>query len=171
MDGRELPAFVSQILPVGSTREELRAYFDACHREINLSSILYMVANAEARIRADATERASRKTDALGKGLARYYNSRSEPWKVPFKERGILDEWKMYARTQLQQSSHVDAWVQAIGNFTTPLDIRHWVAHGRYWTLRQSLSNKLVEDVARATSDLMDALRNLANAGNITPFA
>jgi hypothetical protein len=65
-----------QRLPMGYTSSDLRAHFVASHAEIDLSSILFMVASVEARIRFDASSRAQRHADPLGKSLARLFNIR-----------------------------------------------------------------------------------------------
>ena len=154
----------------GASVPGLRTYFDACHDEIDLTSILYMVAGAEARIRTDAIERAVRRSDPLGQALARLHDHREPEWRMPFKD-GILDAWKMYARAEPGHLEDADYCVQAIGRFTDALRIRHWIAHGRCWKIDRPVTDEAVVQVALATDKLIESLRKLAELGQIAPFA
>jgi hypothetical protein len=146
----------------------VREHFDACQAEIDLTSVLYIVASAEARIRKDAIRRACCRTDALGKSLARLHDSREPDWRMPFRE-GILAAWKTYARTELS-GPDIEPCVQAIGGFSTSLDIRHWIAHGRGWAASQHVTDDVVARAANAADKLITSLRKLAELGQIAPF-
>jgi hypothetical protein len=64
---------------------------------------------------------------------------RSSLWKVNLYESGIMDIWKDYIQLQLLLSpTEKRRMVGCIGDFKKVLDVRHWVAHGRYWPLRRS---------------------------------
>ena len=169
--GVALPAYVGQRLAF-CTVTELRKYFDASRAEIDLSSVLYMVAATEARIRFDATSRASgSSTDPLGKALGILYGARQTAWSVPLRDNGILEAWKTYARMHLTQSAQIDTCVDGIGNWASALDIRHWVAHGRYWQLTRRITSSTVADIATATDSLVRSLQELARIGGLRPFA
>lgn len=167
--GDEMPTYLQQKLELGCTLDDVHKHFAACQAEINLSSILFIVACTESRIRFDAEERANRCSDALGKSLARRYKRGSQDWKVPFRD-GILSDWKSYARNSLAQSPIVEQCVQGIGNFGRPLDTRHWVAHGRYWSPSWSVNDNAVADAAAASEKLIESLREIANLGGIAHF-
>lgn len=169
-EGAALPAYGSQQLAF-CTVTELRKHFEASRTEINLSSVLYMVAATEARIRFDATSRVNGgSSDPLGTALRNLYTARQTAWSVPLRDNGILEAWKTYARMHLTPSDQVDVCVISLGNWATALDIRHWVAHGRYWQLTRQITGSMVADIARATEAMVGSLQALARIGGLRPF-
>jgi hypothetical protein len=169
LNGKAIQTFLERN-PTERSTKALRQYFDASYAEIDLSSILYIVAGTEARVRDDANSRLDRRSDSLGRSLARFRDLREERQSLSFKE-DILKAWKMYARRQLRPGRDVDACVDAIGGFTEAWEIRHWIAHGRNWKVRRPVLGKAVDNAAKAADNLVAALRRLAELGNIAPFA
>lgn len=164
-----MPSFLEKQLPFGATVEDLRKYYASSVEEIDLTSVLYMVANAEARIRFDMVKRLVKPTDPLSLSFVKLRQNVSQDWNVAFKD-GVLNAWKNYARLYLPQGSDVDECVQCIGNFSNVLRVRHWVAHGRYWTLNWNENRSWPISTARDTDKLIDALQKIALIGNISPF-
>ncbi len=169
LNGRPIQTFLERH-PTKRSTNALRKHFDASYAEIDLSSILYIVAGTEARVRDDATRRMVRGSDPLGRSLARFYDLRKRKRNISFKE-DILEAWKIYARRQLRPGRDVDACVHAIGEFTEAWEIRHWIAHGRNWDVCRPVLGKAVDNAAKAADNLVAALRRLAELGNIAPFA
>ncbi len=58
-----------------------------------------------------------------------------------------------------------------IGKLKELLDIRHWVAHGRSWTLVRDIKSYPPLLVARAIAKLNESLAKAANLGNVSPFS
>lgn len=160
--GAPIQTFLERYASKRSTKK-LREHFDASCAEIDLSSILYIVAGTEARVRGDASDRVRREHDPLSRSLAKFCDRLDAPRQIPFRE-GILQAWKTYARGQLRPGPEVNSCVNAIGGFTEAWDIRHWIAHGRNWDVRRPVLGK-------AADNLVAALRRLAELGHIAPFA
>lgn len=103
--------------------------------------------------------------------LSILFNKADQLWKVPLYEDGILNEWKWY----IQNSSNISSsdrkrMIENIGEFKQLLSIRHWVAHGRYWTLKRNIKSYPPSSVAKAIEDLHQALADAVRHGNLGPF-
>ena len=118
----------------GMSLEEVEDFF----RELDCLTILDLLAAAEAAIRVDFLNRAYHgKGEAVARDFRRLYK-RHGVW-VRLEE-DILETWKR----------HRPAAKNAVGDFKAALNLRHWLAHGRYWTpkFRMNYSPGDVYDIA-----------------------
>jgi hypothetical protein len=122
----------------GSSLKEIDAYFQSSKREIELAAIFTIIANMEARIRIDAMTRQQNlaANGILGGRLKIIHAKAKKPWQVPLYENGILDAWKLAARSL---GDHDVA--AAVGRLSELLKFRHWTAHGRYWLLKRNVAD------------------------------
>ncbi len=166
----ELPSYLNEILR-GAAQAEVDEYFTSCQRELDLSAVLTLAASAEARLRRDATGRRGPHGDDLSKRLAVLRSNVSTDWRVPLYDNGIMEAWKSYLQsTPGVPDTERDQLVRTIGRFKTILDLRHWVAHGRYWKFTREITSYPPILVARQIDSLYDALRKIADYGKITAF-
>lgn len=136
----------------GRTPEELEASFTFQSAELGLLSILGMLACTEAALRVDFIERVSnRRKDRV-----------SRRFRLAFKRHGrhvrlvedILDPWR----------EHGDSAARAaVPEFKGALNLRHWLAHGRYW--RPKLGRAAGYDPV----DVFDICRQLLQATGLVP--
>jgi len=131
-----LPPGISAESLIGLSVSEIDEFFDSCQDELDLFAILALIASIEAKIRMDAEKRHRTKDNPLSSRLSILFNKKDDPWRIPLYENGILEEWKWYIANGLNLSSSDSArMIGNIGKLKELLDIRHWVAHGRSWTL------------------------------------
>lgn len=166
------PSFVLDVVGVGASREEIGEYFMACRRELELTAVLTLTAAAEARIRLDAALRMETNKDDLAQRLRLLRSNARTEWRIPLYEDGIVDAWKTYIGS-LTDLLKVDRarMLTSIGRFRNLLDIRHWVAHGRYWELQRGIEHYPPADAADMVSELYDALRRAADHRSLMSFA
>jgi hypothetical protein len=171
-DQNPLPAYLANALPVGATKAEIDLYFKSCQQELDLSTVLTLIAGAEARVRLDAQQRARSSANALAGRLALLQSQAAQDWGVPLHETGIMDAWKNHVGTLtgLSQKER-DRILTAIGGFRDVLRVRHWVAHGRYWQLQRDIGSYPPATVAQTVTALYVALREIANHGGQMAFA
>lgn len=171
-DQTPLPAYLVNALPVGATKAEIDLYFKSCQQELELSTVLTLIAGAEARVRLDAQQRAHPSANALAGRLALLQSQAAQDWGVPLYEAGIMDAWKNHVGTLtgLSQKER-DRILTAIGGFKDVLRVRHWVAHGRYWQLRRDIGSYPPATVAQTVTSLYIALREIASHGGQMAFA
>lgn len=106
----------------GKTPEELAADFAFQTAELSLLSMLGMLACTEAALRVDFIERISyRKRDEVSRGFRDAFREQGE--KIRFEE-DILDVWREHGNAGVNR---------AVQEFKGALNLRHWLAHGRYW--------------------------------------
>ncbi|WP_295991100.1 hypothetical protein [Rugamonas sp.] len=164
-------SFLLGVLPAGTTRRGIDAHFDACIAEVDLSAIFTLIAAAEARIRLDARTRAQKTANSLAKRLALLQSHAAHDWEVPLYEGGIIDAWKDYAATlKTMRQQDRDRILTGIGGLKDALRVRHWLAHGRYWTLKKNLASYPPAAVARTIGTLYNALNEIAALGRLSPF-
>ncbi|MGO8856702.1 MAG: hypothetical protein ACLQO1_13475 [Steroidobacteraceae bacterium] len=166
----ELPVLLLDVLGLGASREDVAGYFTASRQELELAAVLTLTAAAEARIRLDAALRLQNMDDLAKRLRLLRSNARTE-WHIPLYEEGIVDAWKLYIRS-LTDLLRVDRarLLTAIGRFKNLLNIRHWVAHGRYWQLQRGMEHYSPADAAGIVVELYDALRRVADHGSLMPF-
>ena len=124
----------SDITFFGMTREEIEEFF----YELDYLTMLNLLASAEAAIQIDFLDRVEkRRKDSISKHFYRVYQqSRGKVYRVP----EILDIWKDFDSSTKSK----------ISDFNGALNLRHWLAHGRYWTpkLGKDYSPDDVYDIA-----------------------
>lgn len=104
------------------THDEVDIFFEAHRRELDFLVMLSLLASAEAAIRNDFIGRIKeRRRDPVSRRFRTI--SRKHGEKIGL-EQHILETWKdMMPQTK-----------RSIGDFLGALRLRHWLAHGRYWT-------------------------------------
>ena len=103
-------------------QEELASDFAFQAAELDLLSILGMLACAEAALRVDFIKRVSyRKKDDVSR---RFQDSDKERANQIRLEEDILDVWREQGIAGIKK---------AVSDFKGALTLRHWLAHGRYW--------------------------------------
>jgi hypothetical protein len=157
---------------IGASGEEIGEYFMACRRELELSAVFTLTASAEARIRLDAGLRIEANKDDLAQRLSRLRSAVRTDWRIPLYEEGIVEAWKTYigSLSDLQKLDRARL-LTAIGRFRNLLDLRHWVAHGRYWELQRGVEKFPPVDAADMVSELYEALRRAADHRSLMAFA
>lgn len=107
----------------GEARDELRAFFDGQREELGRITMLTLLSATEAALKVDFIVRVMRgKKDAISKRFAAVYKSVKLNVRL---DQDILEIWK----TDPPQPSIPSA----VGEFRGALNLRHWLAHGRYW--------------------------------------
>jgi len=107
---------------LGMTKEEIIDYFVWQTEELERSVCLNLIASAEATIRIDYLTRVyEKKKDTISRACRALYKQKGARVSL---EDHILAIWKQ---------NHPECKL-AIGHFIGVLKLRHWLAHGRYWT-------------------------------------
>jgi hypothetical protein len=168
---RDPPQALIDSLEIGASKEDISQYFASCRQEMELAAVLTLVASAEARIRLDTASRIKKSGDALAKRLSLLKARAPTEWAIPLYEGGIIEAWKTYIRT-LTTPVRLDQerLLSAIGRFKNLLDIRHWVAHGRYWEPRWGTEQFPADGAAKIVSEMYAAFRQVANHGDLLAF-
>ena len=167
-----LPHALNEELGVGASQADIVKHFIACRLELELTAVLTMTAAAEAKIRLDAISRIENGTDNFAKRL-KFLRSRVQlPWAIPLYEDGIVDAWKTFIGSLADIPDRERAQcLNAVGCYRNLLNIRHWVAHGRYWRPKWGAERFVPADVAETIRDLYDTLRQVAIHGDVMSFA
>jgi hypothetical protein len=129
IDERELKTLdlIAQQLPVpdavfGMTTTEVAEYFEDARRELDAAASLLMLAEAEAVLRVDYLSRVQlRARDAVSRSFRELYRDRGESVRL---DEDVLGTW----------IAHHPGCKPAVSEFRAALKLRHWLAHGRYWT-------------------------------------
>jgi hypothetical protein len=169
-----VPAYLRDALQ-GATSKEVDSYFLSCKQELDLAVVLTLIAAAEARIRLDARRRVEATANAGNNTLAGRLKllraGVNKDWAVPLYEDGILDAWKDYTATLAAIPGQDQARIRTcIGNLKNMLHVRHWVAHGRYWELRNGIGHYPPVTVAKVVTSLYKALSEAAISGGLMAF-
>jgi hypothetical protein len=136
---------------VGMDADDVDAFFGAQRSNLDQLTIMNLVASAEAELRKDYGDRvAHHYKDILSRTYAAFHRTLSPSQKArpPFDGGGILE--------QLKQSGAVPAHL--VTNFRDALRLRHWIAHGRYWTQPLAHAAYIPDDVYRTIFALASAL-------------
>ena len=108
----------------GKTPEELEDDFTYQASELAQLTMLGMLACTEAALRIDFIERVAKKRkDQVSRRFRETYRKRGIE-KVRLEE-DILDTWGKHGASDFVRSS--------VAEFKGALNLRHWLAHGRYW--------------------------------------
>lgn len=135
----------------GMTAGDVDAHFDAQRRNLDRLTILNMVATAEAAVRADYRRRVdAKRKDRLSKAYRAFHGglSNAQRLRPPFDEQGILHALKGAG----VMHPHL------VADFRNALRLRHWIAHGRYWTQPLARNTYAPDDVHRIILALLTAL-------------
>jgi hypothetical protein len=170
-EGEKLPDYLAEML-TGATPEEIETHFQACQQELDIATALVLIAHAEARVRTDAqTRRNAQTNNLLNEQFRSLFDQKTISWKVPLYQNGILDVWKGYIRTLPDlHDKERDRMISHIGSFKKLLDLRHWVAHGRYWAFDISTNAFSPQLVARTIESLFQTLKGAAHYGGLEDF-
>ncbi len=137
---------------LGMTAADVDAHFAALRRNLDLLTIVDLIATGEAALRADYRRRLDRgRRDALSQAYRAFHRSLRTPQqrrRPPFDEHGILDA--------LRDSAAVDRHL--VTDFRDALRLRHWIAHGRYWKPSLDSAAHAPDDVYRTINALLTAL-------------
>ena len=116
---------------LGMTDEEIDSFFLLQGQELELLTMLGLLSAAEAAIRLDYLDRVeNRWKDRVSKHFQTIHkklSARGRAEKVSLEEH-ILDTWKAL----------VPQAKNPVGEFKGALELRNWLAHGRYWARRPS---------------------------------
>lgn len=129
LDDRELTVLnlISQHLPVpdavlGMTDQEVTDYFEDARSELDAAVSLLALAEAEAVLRTDFLSRVQKKAkDLVSRDFRNLYKSKGRGIRL---DEDLLGTW---------EKRHVGCRA-AVSEFRAALKLRHWLAHGRYWT-------------------------------------
>ncbi len=108
------------------TRKEVKQYFSDHKKELEHIVSLNIIASTEASLRVDYLRRAlrgKRKKNKIDNKFKELYEKQGT--RVSLRDE-ILEAWK---------EVHPDC-TEAIGDFRGALNVRDWLAHGRYWIPR-----------------------------------
>jgi hypothetical protein len=166
--GAILPSYLAPSL-TGATVAEVDTYFKDCQTELDFSSSLVLIAAAEARIRHDAEKRQRDLTTSLGHRLSLIFSQYTSSWQVPLFQNGIMEEWKTHINSSFARVESAPL-LGAIGDFKVALQFRHWIAHGRYWTLKRSLSDFEPQTVANVINNLYATISSAAVRTGLIAF-
>jgi len=129
VDGRELEILdrIARYLPVpvailGMTPDEVAAHFEDARRELDVAASLLVLAEAEAVLRVDYLSRVQRKgKDAVSRAYRDLHKAKQARVGL---DHDLLAIWV----------AHHAECKSAVSEFRAVLSLRHWLAHGRYWT-------------------------------------
>jgi hypothetical protein len=129
IDDRELKILdlIAQHLPIpnavlGMTKEEVTVYFEDARRELDAAASLLALAEAEAVLRVDYLSRVQRKAkDPVSRTYRELYKDKEASVRL---DEDLLATWV----------THHTECKSAVSEFKAALNLRHWLAHGRYWT-------------------------------------
>jgi hypothetical protein len=123
----------------GLRSPEIESFFESQTTQLELITMLELLATTEAVLRIDFGNRVKlRKKDRLSRRFRRLKKERGHRVKL---DEDILETLKGEGI--------------AVADFRATLRLRHWLAHGRHWhpKLGRSYTPELVYDVARALID------------------
>lgn len=143
------------------TVDELDDLIQHDQEELVLATIVTIVASTEARLRVDAARRKNIAGDHVGVRLTRLIASAREEWMVPYRDEGLLDAW----RDGLRDLRGTESEINAIGHFKPLINIRHWIAHGRYFSVSQFNAHGKVQSAYDRAEKMCDAI-NMVLARN-----
>lgn len=121
------------------TKEEVLNYFAQQKTELEYLVSLNIMASVEATIRIDYLKRVyARKKDSVSRRFRELHKEKGVKASL---EEDILKIWK---QEQLSCKTAID-------NFQNATRLRHWLAHGRYWTPKRGKSYNLntIFDIAQ----------------------
>lgn len=124
------------------TNDELEEELKIRINETSLRSILVILASLEASFRMDYEFRCQNKLkDKLSRVFREMYKRKATEVSL---ERYIFESWK----------THIVESQKRIGDLRTAFKLRHWLAHGRYWTpkLGKNFDFDSVYDLALAVN-------------------
>ena len=129
VDDHELKVLhlIAQHLPVpvtvlGMTPEEVIVHFEDMRRELDAAASLLVLAEAEAVLRVDYLSRVQRKgKDAVSRAYREMYKDKEANVRL---DQDLLATWV----------THHGECKSAVSDFRSVMNLRHWLAHGRYWT-------------------------------------
>jgi hypothetical protein len=132
----------------GKTREELDADLAFQTAELSLLSMFGMLACTEAALQVDFIVRVgNREKDEVSRGFRDA--SKEQGGRIRLEE-DILDVWREHGEARIKSA------VQA---FKGALNLRHWLAHGRYWKPKLGRAAGYVPaDVFGICSELLQAI-------------
>jgi hypothetical protein len=129
IDDRELKILdlIARQLPVpnavlGMTKEEMANDFEDARRELDVAASLLALAEAEAVLRVDYLSRVQRKAkDPVSRAYRELHKDKENRARL---DEDLLATWV----------THHTECKSAVSEFRAALNLRHWLAHGRYWT-------------------------------------
>ncbi len=129
VDDQELKVLdlIAQRLPVpvtvlGMTPDEVTVHFEDARRELDAAASLLVLAEAEAVLRVDYLSRVQRKgKDAVSRAYRELHKEKEASVRL---DHDLLAIWV----------AHHGECKAAVSEFRAALNLRHWLAHGRYWT-------------------------------------
>ena len=166
--GVALPAYLLDAL-LASTKSEIDEYYECCVQELDISTVLILIASAEARIRLDALNRKDNCNSPIAGRLKLLFAHPPKSWQVSLYEDGIMDAWKDYFG-QILPVTDRNRLVSSIGSFKSMLQVRHWVAHGRYWEPKHQIKAYPPVTVAKLINSLYSALHEVTIVSDIRQF-
>ncbi|QWT21051.1 hypothetical protein KPL74_03325 [Bacillus sp. NP157] len=151
-DRGALPGDLIRAALATSPCQDIGEYFRSSQWELELSSAFSITAAMEGKLRLDAMQRASTAASSgpVGVRLKHLYSLARKDWAVPLYENGILDAWKHEAWSLGEASV-----CRAIGSYAPWLAIRHWIAHGRYWSAKHDSSRIMSLHASRVVDRLV----------------
>jgi hypothetical protein len=138
------PAFQLQF--AAATPDEVEERSTECLREIDLTGSMCVMAAMEAAIRVDYLSRAYlRKKDPLSRAMRELHDKKQQHASL---QDDLLPLWRDFG----------DVSQKLFGLIIQAMRYRHWLAHGRYWTLKSvAFDFSTVYGLVDALLDVMDA--------------
>lgn len=155
IDGGE-PTYLDEAIGgrlAGFTRDELDEHFEIQLRELDLATILSLVAVTEAALRREYERRADRRLkDPVSRECL--YHWRKSQTRIRLED--LLDIWKDKFDLISEDATVRRELKAAIGDFRGILNVRHWLAHGRSWEVNpgQEISVEYVAEVSETLFEL-----------------
>jgi len=139
---------------VGLTIDEVDERFTVLRNELENVTVFSLMASAEAALLIDyETRLAAKGKDPLSKAYRKLQVSlRISGWFVR-KSRPRVDNHILEA---IKDSGIVPG--HTVGNFRDALNLRHWLAHGRYWAVNLGRTLYSPEDIYAVTNAVVGAL-------------
>jgi hypothetical protein len=81
-----------------------------------------------------------------------------------------METWKTFITFSSFSGLEKSLFRSAIGDFGIAMDFRNWLAHGRYWEIKRSLSDFEPQSMASMLENLSNSLSTIASRLGLMNF-
>lgn len=139
---------------IGMTIDEVDKEFAFQREELDNVTVLSMMASAEAKLQSDYDDRLdAKRKDPLTKAYRNLHlRLKFKGWFI----RKIRPQFDNHILETIKDSGIAPPHV--VGNFRDALNLRHWLAHGRYWGVNLGRTTYSPDDIYRTIDAMLATL-------------